>query len=252
MTISSLNNTNNIYAQLSSGKKINKAADDAAGMAIAQKLNVQTGGLDQGSKNIASGIDAVKIADGALSTVSDSLNRINELSIQASNGLMSASDKASIQQEIDGLIQGIDQIGASTKYNETYLLDGSAGDIHIAANPDGSGPDIAMQSSLSESLGIAGYNVTGDFDMSKISDALSMVSKQRSSYGASQNGLEYSYAQNQITRENVMASSSRLEDLDFAKGVTEQQKKQLMNTIAIQMQKKKQEDEAQRHLGLFQ
>lgn len=110
--------------KLSSGYKINRAADNAAGLAISEKMRKQIRGLDQASANAQDGISAVQTAEGALNEVQDMLQRMNELAVQSANGTNSLSDRQSIQDEIDQLTTEIDRVSETTKFNETYLLRG--------------------------------------------------------------------------------------------------------------------------------
>ena len=111
--------------KLSSGYKINRAADDAAGLSISEKMRKQIKGLDQASTNAQDGISAVQTAEGALTEVHSMLQRMNELAVQAANGTNSESDRSSIQDEIDQLTTEIDRVSETTKFNETYLLKGN-------------------------------------------------------------------------------------------------------------------------------
>ena len=113
--------------KLSSGYKINRAADDAAGLSISEKMRKQIRGLTQASANAQDGISAVQTAEGALTEVHDMLQRMNELAVKASNGTMSENDRSYVQNEIDQLVTEIDRVSITTKFNETYLLDGKAG-----------------------------------------------------------------------------------------------------------------------------
>ena len=110
--------------KLSSGFRINRAADDAAGLSISEKMRKQNRGLDQGSTNAQDGVSAVQTAEGALTEVHSMLQRMNELAVQASNGTNSESDRTSIQNEIDQLTTEIDRVAETTKFNEMYLLKG--------------------------------------------------------------------------------------------------------------------------------
>ena len=120
-------NLSRSFQKLSSGKRINSAADDAAGLAIAQKLLKQTNGLNAGVYNARTSQNMLNVAEGAMGSVTDMLQRVNELSIQAANGTNSSSDRGAIQAEIDQLTQEIDRVSATTKFNESYLLKGGAG-----------------------------------------------------------------------------------------------------------------------------
>lgn len=231
MNISSINNRSNfnIYSQLSSGKRINRAADDAAGLAIAQKLLKQETGLNVGAQNARDGMGALNVADGALGGIMDYLQRIDELSIRSMNGLYSDSDRQTFQAEINGMMEGIQSLAKNTSLNEHKLLDGSMADMHLATNPNGGGLNIGMENTTLKSLGLAGYNVTGDFDLGVIDKAMEMVSKARGNMGAATNRLEHTYNSNMQTAENTTASRSRIEDLDMPKAVSEKQKQQLLS-----------------------
>ena len=113
--------------KLSSGYQINRAADDAAGLSISEKMRKQIRGLDRASTNADDGVSSVQTAEGALTEVHDMLQRMNELAVQAANGTNSANDRTSIQNEIDQLTTEIDRVAETTKFNETYLLKGQTG-----------------------------------------------------------------------------------------------------------------------------
>lgn len=247
MEISSVGN----YGQIASGKKINTAADGAAELAIGKKMEAQETGLNQGAENINETKDALNIADGAMGQITDTLERIHELSVKASNGLMGDDDKKAIQTEISGLLDNIKDLSKNTQYNEKNLLDGSYATMDVASNPDGKGMKIELANNTLEALGIDGYDVTGDFDIKKIEDALNKVNKDRSSIGAQTNALEYAYNSNLNTAENTLSARSKLEDLDIPKAVTEKKKNEVLQDYKLLMQKKQaQEDE--RITKLFQ
>ena len=237
------------YQNLSSGLKIYSAADDPSGKAIAEKLKTQSTGYDVGTENAQSGKDALKVADGALGSIGDSLQRIKELALKASNSaIMSDDEKGLIQKEIDQLKQGIQETAKNTSFNSVKLLDGSSADLKLATNPDGTGQSIKMVNSTLENLGIADFNVNGEFDVSKIDDAIEMVSEKRSSIGAQSNGLDSKIAYNQYSSYNTTASRSRIEDLDYGKASVEKEKEKLLEQYRIQMQKRQMEEDPKRNL----
>lgn len=252
MNIGSINSSNihNIYYQLSSGKRINKAADDAAGLAIAQKLLQNETGLNVGAQNTRDGMGVLNVADGAMGGIMDYLQRIDELSIRSMNGLYSESDKQAIQSEIDGMLQGIQSLARDTSLNEQKLLDGSMADMQLATNPTGR-LSIQMENTTLESLGLSGYNVTGDFDLSAISKAMDMVSSARANMGAYTNRLEHTYNNNMQTSENLLGARSRIEDLDIAKAVPEKQKQELLSQYRTMALRKQMMDNGL-IMGLFQ
>ena len=132
MAIAGISNASMDYGKIASGKRINSAADDAAGLSIANKMLKESNGFDVGASNIQDGIGVANIKDGALSTMQESLQRIRELSLKASNGIYGSSEKQMIQDEVDQLLQDIERTAVGTSYNEMKLMDGSKSDINIA------------------------------------------------------------------------------------------------------------------------
>jgi len=243
----------NYYGAISSGKRINKAADDASGLAIANKMESQTKGLSTGAENAKNGSNLLNVADGALGQINDSLQRIYEISVKASNSFMySSKDLGAMQDEIKGLMSGIQDIAKGTEYNTMKILDGNMADMELATNPDGTGQTIKMANGTLEALGIDGYDVTGYFDINRITSAIDKVNEARSQVGASTNALEYAYNQNTYSAQNTTAAQSAIEDLDIPEAITEQKKNQVLDSYQNMMLKKKMEDEAQGVLGLFQ
>ncbi len=218
------------YSHIASGKRINSAADDAAGLAIAQKMQREETGLSVGAQNAKAGIGALNVADGALDGVTDYLQRIRELAIRSMNGLNSADDKQIYQDEINQLKEGIQSLAKNTSLNEQKLLEGSMADIGLATNPNGGGMKIQMANSTLEALGIADLDVTSDnFNLDSIDKALKMVSSQRGNIGASTNRLEHTYNYNTRASLEQLGARSRLEDLDLPKAISEKQKKEVLN-----------------------
>lgn len=254
MAISSISNQSiyRDYQSLAGGRRINSAADDAAGLAIAEQLKSQANGYDVGTRNAGTSQDMVKIADGALGSITDNLQRIRELSIQASNGLYTQEDKGAIQAEIDQLKQSISDTASQTQFNTMNLLDGSKGSFHVAPGPNGDGLEIQMPNSTLDALGIADYDVTGNFDITAIDKALDTVNSARTGLGAMSNRLDSVQAYNANASYNTVASQSRIEDLDYSGAVSEQKKNELLRTFQMVMQRKHLENENGRVLRLFQ
>lgn len=254
MTISSMTNQYiyRNYQSLASGRRINSAADDAAGAAIAQKLKSQENGYDAANRNAGTSQDMLKVADGALGSITDSLQRIRELSVQAYNGLYTDADRGAIQAEIDQLKQSISDTASQSQFNTKNLLDGTMGSSHVAAAPNGDGMDLNMPNATLKALGIEDYDVSsGNFDISVIDDALDKVTSARSSLGASSNRLDYTMAYNANASYNLTASRSRIEDLDYPMAVSELKKKQLLQTFNMMMERKRLENENGRVLQFF-
>ncbi len=250
MGVNSIGNVD--YSHISSGKRINSGADDAAGLAIAEKLETQTNGYDVGASNAASARDMLNVAEGGLSSINDSLQRMRELSVQASNSaLYTSRDLSAMQKEIDQLKQGIQDAAKGTSFNTMSLLDGSMADLNIATNPDGTGMKISMANSTLEALGISDFDVTSDFDISALDKAIEMVNSARSDLGSQSNALESAISYNNLASYNTTASKSRIEDLDMFKEISEQQKNKILQDYQTQFAKKKMEDEANINKMLF-
>ena len=155
--------------KLSSGYKINRAADDAAGLSISEKMRKQIRGLTQASLNAQDGISAVQTAEGALTEVHDMLQRMNELAVKAANGTNSEDDRQYIQDEIDQLVTEIDRVAETTKFNETYLLKGNAeGRVESAQTTQIAGVNATMLAGTTAQagdvvLGTVGIGVTGTY-----------------------------------------------------------------------------------------
>lgn len=239
MSVSSVNNAiNTSYEQLSSMKKINSAADNAAGLTIVEGMKSQSNGYDVGANNAKDGQNALNVAEGGLSSITDSLQRIRELSVQASNDFMyTAQDKQAMQYEIEGLKQSIQDAAKGTEFNTMKLLDGSMADMNLATNPDGTGMKIQMTNSTLDSLGIADFDVTKDFKISDIDKALDKVTSARTDIGATTNALDSTIRYAGIASENINRASSKIEDLDVGKAVSELNKNKVLNDYKMFAQK---------------
>lgn len=232
-----------LYKQLASGYKVNSAADNAAGLAIIEKLTSQINGYDVGASNGSIAKDMLQTAEGGLGSIQDSLQRMRELSVQASNGIYSNDDKLAIQDEIDQLKSSITDAARGTQFNTMNLLDGSMADMQLATNPDGTGMSIKMANATLEALGIADYNIMGSFDISALDDAISAVSSARSNFGSASNALEHTISYNQNASLNLTSSRSKIQDLDYGKALTELEKEKVMQAYQYNMQKKRAEEE---------
>ena len=211
--------------KLSSGYKVNRAADDAAGLSISEKMRSQIRGLNKASSNASDGISAVQTAEGALNEAHSILQRMNELATQAANDTNTTVDRSSIHDEIVQLGSELDRIASTTQFNTMNLLDGTftGKNLQVGAL---SGQAIAISiDSMSASglgLGAAGANLkVSSFEsagstMQLVQDAIKTVSKTRSKLGAIQNRLEHTIANLDTTAENTQAAESRIRDTDMA------------------------------------
>ncbi|MFM9912203.1 MAG: flagellin [Methylophilaceae bacterium] len=211
--------------RLSSGLRINSAKDDAAGLAIAVRLTSQLGGTAQASRNVSDGISLVDTASGALSNVSDSLQRINELAIQANNSTNSASDLQAIQTEINQLSQNINDVNNNASFNGQQLFSGTF-TANIQSGPNaGDTTSLAISATGTTALGISGIDVTTSAGataaITSVATALDSVTSQQASLGATSAGLSSTQANLNNSYENIAASRSRIQDNDFAKSSTD-------------------------------
>ncbi len=240
------------YTHLSSGKRINTAKDDAAGLAIANKMKVQEAGLKAGAENAGMAIGAANVAEGALGGMSDYLQRIRELAVRSMNGLNSNADKQIYQKEIDQLKQGIEGLARDTSFNEQKLLDGSMADMAIATSPNGGSMHIQMENSTLEALGIADLDVTSkDFSLDAIDRAMDMVTQRRASLGGATNALEYTRNYNNSASINQLSARSRLEDLDFPKAIAKKKQDEVLGQYRVAMLRRQMDQKRKSMTALF-
>ena len=222
--------------KLSSGYKINRAADDAAGLTISEKMRSQIRGLNKASDNAQDGISLIQTAEGALNEAHSILQRMNELATQAANDTNTTSDRTAIQSEIDALTSEIDRISSTTQFNTQNLLDGkfSSKNLQIGALSRQK-ISITINAMSATGLGIsAGTNNKVDTfanagkAMSTFQKAISKVSSQRSSLGALQNRLEHTVANLDNVAENTQSAESRIRDTDMAEEMVEYSKNNIL------------------------
>jgi len=217
----STNELNTSYQRLSSGKRINSAKDDAAGLQISSRLTSQINGLNQAARNANDGISLAQTAEGALDEYTNTVQRMRTLAVQASNGSNTATDRAALDSEYTELEAELDRISNDTSFGGTNLLDGSYdASFQVGAN---AGQTISItigQSFSSTAIGAAGTVATFSDAQTAIDDldaALALVNTTRSNLGAKQNRFSSVIRSNENAAENVSASRSRIEDTDYAK-----------------------------------
>ena len=231
------NKLESAFSQLSSGMRINKAADDASGLAISQGLTSQINGLTQAVSNAQDATNVAQIADGALGTSQSVLQRMRTLTVQAANtGTQDSDSLNDIQSEITSLNNQLDSISSSTKFGSKSLLDGSfAGTFQVGANA-GDSISISLAGSDSTTLGTKTVDVTTAAGttaaLGKIDAAIKSVSTERASIGATQNQLQYTTTNLQTAITNVTASRSNLTDADLATEVTAMTQQQVLVSAA--------------------
>lgn len=220
--------------RLSSGFRINRAADDAAGLAISEKLRGQVKGLAQAQRNVGDAISLVQTAEGSLNEVHSMLQRVRELAVQFSNGTLSASDKAAITAEVSQLSEDIGRIGRDTEFNGIKLLNGTGTITFQVGAQDGQVIAVGT-ASLGSLVTTAAMSLGATTDLAEIDAAIGAVSQQRGAFGAVQNRLEYTSNSLSAYEENLMAAESRIRDVDMAKEMATMTKEQILKQAGTSM-----------------
>ncbi len=207
--------------KLSSGYKVNRAADDAAGLAISEKMRRQVRGLTQASSNAQDGISCVQTAEGALNEVHDMLQRMNELATKAANDTNQTEDRNYIQSEINALATEISRVAQTTTFNQQSLLDGTFTNKNLQVGAEsGQSISISIDSMSATSLGVNALDVssfsTAGAAIQSVKDAISSLNAQRSDLGAIQNRLEHTIKNLDNIVENTQAAESQIRDTDMA------------------------------------
>ena len=238
-------NLQNSMSKLSSGERINKAGDDASGLAVSEKMRSQIRGLNQASRNIGDAVSFVQVAEGYLAETTDVLQRIRELSVQASNGIYSDEDRMQIQVEVSQLVAEVDRIASSAQFNGMNLLTGrfskdsdAVMQFQVGANAD-QNIRAYIGTMTSSALGLKG--IQGEDNQISISspdeanatiatldEALKNVNKQRADLGAYQNRMEMAQKGINVAAENTQAAESRIRDADVATEMVEYTKQQVL------------------------
>ncbi|ABS09080.1 flagellin N-terminal helical domain-containing protein [Shewanella baltica] len=226
--------------RLSSGLRINSAKDDAAGLAISNRLNSQVRGLDVGMRNANDGISVAQIAEGAMQEQTNMLQRMRDLSVQAVNGANSTSDKDAIQAEIDQLALEITAISNTTAFGDTKLLSGgfTAKNFQVG-HQEGENISISISGTDASTLGVEGLLVSSDGAASTsiglIDTAIKTIDTQRAKLGATQNRLSHNISNSANTQSNVADAKSRIVDVDFAKETSAMTKNQVLQQTGSAM-----------------
>ena len=226
--------------KLSSGYKINRAGDDAAGLSISEKMRSQIRGLNKASSNAQDGISLIQVAEGALNETHSILQRVNELATQAANDTNTSTDRTAIQQEVDQLTSEINRIQSTTQFNTMNLLDGTfTGKSLQVGSLSGQSIGISISNMNASSLGVSGLKVSSfsqaGTSMSKIQAAIDKVSKQRSKLGALQNRLEHTINNLDTTAENTQSAESRIRDTDMASEMVQYSKNNILTQAGQSM-----------------
>jgi len=240
--------------KLSSGQKINRAGDDASGLAVSEKMRSQIRGLNQANRNIQNGVSFIQSAEGYLQETQDILQRVRELAVQSANGIYSDEDRMQIQVEVSQLVAEVDRIASQAQFNGMNMLTGSfakdsaSGRImqfQIGANMD-QNARVYIGTMTAQALGLKGAQgtdeqigistpETANAAIGTVDNALKIVSKQRADLGAYQNRFELAAQGVGIAAENLQAAESRIRDTDMASEMVEYTKNQILTQSGTAM-----------------
>ena len=242
--------------KLSSGQKINRAGDDASGLAVSEKMRSQIRGLNQASRNAANGISFIQTTEGYLQETTYIVQRIRELAVQASNGIYSDEDRMQIQVEVSQLVAEVDRIASQAQFNGMNMLTGrfaqATGEntptasmwLHIGANMDQrmsvfigtmTAAALGMREIGTEEVMTIAAPSDANRAIGTLDEALKIINKQRADLGAYQNRLDYAVKGLDIAAENTQASESRIRDTDMASAMVEFTKNQVLSQSGIAM-----------------
>jgi len=212
--------------RLSSGKRINSAKDDAAGLAIVARFAAQIVGSNQAVRNTSDGISLAQTAEGALSEVSNNLQRMRELAVQSSNGTLSASDRQSLQDEFQSLQSEVSRVAEATEFNGVQVIgDNQSLDFQVGANAGAENQIAVTTQDIRADADVATAITTSDIAtaptaltaLDSLDRAINSISNTRSDFGTLQNRFESTIRSTENTNENLAAARSRIEDADYAK-----------------------------------
>ena len=247
-------NTGNVLKtskELSSGMRINSAADDASGLAVSEKMRSQIRGLNQASRNVMNGVSMLQTAEGYMQSTTDILQRIRELAVQSANGIYSDEDRAMLQTEVEQLVSEVDRISQTAEFNGMTLLSGRFAEngikLQVGANTD-QNFTVKLGNMSATALGLKGAGQDGteqsislsdpesaNMALATVDEALKTVNKNRADIGASMNRMEMAQKGINIASENIAASESRIRDADMARTITEHVKNQILQQSSVSL-----------------
>ena len=247
-------NTSNVLKtskELSSGMRINSAADDASGLSVSERMRSQIRGLNQASRNVMNGTSMLQTAEGFMQSTTDILQRIRELAVQSANGIYSDEDRSMLQTEVEQLVSEVDRISQTAEFNGMTLLSGRFAEdgikLQIGANAD-QNFTVKLADMSAAALGLKGVGQDGteqsisladpdsaNMALATIDEALKTVNKNRADIGASMNRMEMTKKGIDIASENISASESRIRDADMAKSTTEHVRNQILQQSSISL-----------------
>jgi len=241
-----LSNTNNALSKsmerLSSGLRINRAADDAAGLAVSEVMRSQIRGMSVASRNAQDGVSMVQVADGALGNVGDMLQRVRDLAVQASNGTLTDAQRANLDAEVQQILSEINTTGSDTEFNGIKILSGSVATSAVTLQVGANGGQViafTIGTISTTALTLNGLAVStataASAAIASIDAAIGAVTTQRATLGAVQNRLEHTINRLGLTSENLQAAESRIRDADMASEMISFTKNQILQQSGMAM-----------------
>ncbi len=230
---------NQRFEQVSSGQRINSAADDPAGLAISNRLDTQVGGFNVAIRNAGDGVSLTQLASGALAQVNDNLQRIRELSLQSANGTLNDTDRRALQAEASQLSASTQQILKNTNFNGVNLFDSDSEQTFQVGADSGDRVSVGGSNLLQDlqNLGLEDLDIStqsgANAALSVIDDSLSAISERDADLGAVANRLEATISQTEVSRENATAARSRIADTDIAEAASSLISEQIRNQAQI-------------------
>ena len=226
--------------KLATGLRINRAGDDASGLAVSETLRSQIRGLRQAQRNVFDSISFIQTAEGSLQEVHSILHRLRELAIQSANAVYSEQDRSLLQIEVSQLIEEIDRIAETTEFNRFKILDGSNQDFQfqVGANP-GQNITVVMKTMTTEAIGVPGLTMetvsSANDALRRVDEAVDTVSRQRANFGAVQNRLEHVVSSLAVAEENLQAAESRIRDTNMATEIVNFMRLRILQDSSVAM-----------------
>jgi flagellin len=226
--------------KLATGLRINRAGDDASGLAVSETLRSQIRGLRQAQRNAFDSISFIQTAEGSLQEVHSILHRLRELAVQSANAIYSEQDRSLLQIEVSQLIQEIDRIAETTEFNRFKILDGSNQDFQfqVGANP-GQDITVVMKTMTAEAIGVPGLTMetvsSANDALRRVDEAVDTVSRQRANFGAVQNRLEHVVSSLAVAEENLQAAESRIRDTNMATEIVNFMRLRILQDSSVAM-----------------
>ncbi len=224
-------------------------SNNPANISISEKMNAQATGYEVGTKNSEDAKNLLNTAEGTLNNVADSLNRMRELAVNAKNGILTDDDKVIIQDEINSIKNEINDSLKNTEFNTIELFNDFSGNVQTGPNAN-QGQIMHIENTSLKNLGLENFNVMNEFDIEDIDQAIERINETRTEIGTQTNALDHTIRENNVSRENILASENKLGD-DFEKEIMELKKNQIVEMYSIQMQMERMNNDQKNNMGIL-